>query len=85
MDRHETGIYICEANNGVGMGKVKAEAQINLQVLCEHFFHCKSRKLLPFPRIKNALFCVTVQLSEKAAWLALGTLNLFIQSIYIIY
>ena len=37
VDRHEAGIYICEANNGVGVGHVKAEAKIKLQVLCEYF------------------------------------------------
>ena len=35
VDRHEAGVYVCEANNGVGLGIVKAEAQINLQVLCK--------------------------------------------------
>ena len=35
VDRHEAGIYICEATNGVGVSHVKAEAKIKLQVLCE--------------------------------------------------
>jgi hypothetical protein len=34
VDRHEAGIYVCRAHNGVGVGKAEtAEAQINLQVL----------------------------------------------------
>lgn len=33
VDRHEAGIYICEATNGVGVSHVKAEAKIKLQVL----------------------------------------------------
>ena len=37
VDRHEAGIYICEATNGVGVSHVKAEAKIKLQVLCEYF------------------------------------------------
>ena len=37
VDRHEAGIYICEATNGVGVSHVKAEAKIKLQVLCESF------------------------------------------------
>jgi hypothetical protein len=33
VDRHEEGSYTCEASNGVG--NVKAEATIRLQVLCK--------------------------------------------------
>jgi len=34
VDRHEAGIYVCRAHNGVGVGQAEtAEAQINLQVL----------------------------------------------------
>jgi hypothetical protein len=34
VDRHEAGVYVCRAHNGVGVGKAEtAEAQINLQVL----------------------------------------------------
>ena len=37
VDRHEAGIYVCKAHNGVGVGKAEtAEAQINLQVLCKY-------------------------------------------------
>ena len=36
VDRHEAGIYVCRAHNGVGVGQAEtAEAQINLQVLCK--------------------------------------------------
>ena len=37
VDRHEAGVYVCRAHNGVGVGKAEtAEAQINLQVLCKY-------------------------------------------------
>ena len=38
VDRHEAGIYICEAKNGVG--HKSATASIKLQVLCKF---CRSR------------------------------------------
>ena len=36
VDRHEAGIYICEAKNGVG--HKSATASIKLQVLCKFFY-----------------------------------------------
>ena len=35
VDRHEAGIYTCEAKNGVGLKT--ATASIKLQVLCKFF------------------------------------------------
>lgn len=34
VDRHDAGIYSCEARNGV-VGKQRAQTSIQLQVLCE--------------------------------------------------
>ena len=41
VDRHEAGIYICEAKNGVG--HKSATASIKLQVLCK-FCYLRSAK-----------------------------------------
>ena len=36
VNRHEAGVYTCEAKNGVGIKT--ATASIKLQVLCKFFF-----------------------------------------------
>ena len=51
VDRHEAGIYICEARNGVG--HKSATATIKLQVLCKYRLFLRFSK-----RAKSAFLSV---------------------------
>ena len=53
VDRHEAGIYICEAKNGVG--HKSATASIKLQVLCK-FSMPFSATLVHYDRIFKFIF-----------------------------